>query len=73
MTEWISVKDSLPEDKQEVIFKGPFPCPMKGFFEKTEKGYKFFFKTVNSKKIYEIYGTTHWSLIQNNQKEMNEC
>ncbi len=57
--DWISTKDSLPTHMQDVIFKGKFPFKCIGFFEKTENGYTFFHKS-NEKKIYHIYGVTHW-------------
>ena len=58
MSKWISVKEKLPHDKQKVVFKGSFPFTCQGFFEKTEKGYSFF--NLSGKKIYHIYGVTHW-------------
>ena len=58
--EWISVKDRLPDHNQEIRFKGMFPFECEGFFEKTEKGFTFFHKSTDIKKIYSIYGITHW-------------
>ena len=57
--EWISVKNELPNDKQEVVFKGHFPLECAGFFERSESGYEFFHLS-KFKKIYSIYGVTHW-------------
>ena len=59
--EWISIKDELPRHKQEIKFKGAFPFECKGFFENTpEGGYIFWHKNYDKKKIYQIYGVTHW-------------
>ena len=58
--EWISIEDSLPEHLQEIKFKGKFPFDCNGFFEKTESGYIFFHNNSEKKKIYHIYGVTHW-------------
>lgn len=57
--DWIRVEDQLPKHLQDVKFKGRFPYDGVGFFEKTENGYSFYFKT-SENKIYQTYGVTHW-------------
>lgn len=59
-TTWISVKDRLPLDKEKIIFKGNFPLICKGMFEKSENGYEFLHVNEEAKKLYHIYGVTHW-------------
>ncbi len=60
--EWIECSDRLPDHLQSVKFKVNLPFECEGFFEKNEEGgYQFFHKSiVSEKKIYSIYGVTHW-------------
>lgn len=57
---WIDVNDRLPEDKQKVKFKFNLPYDLEGFFEKYENGYQFMYQPKGGKRIYSIYGVTHW-------------
>jgi len=61
--QWIKCSDRLPEPGEKVKFKGSFPFELQGLFEKSENGYEFLAVNEKLKKIYHIYGVTHWMRI----------
>lgn len=65
--EWISVKEKLPDNNQNIKFNGTFPFKGEGFFLKYLDGYDFFH--ISSNRIFQVYGVTHWMPLPEPPKE----